>query len=248
MECQIKVYEDRVKINGSKRGTFMIVRYKLNDAIPMSGHIKGEIMEVFLTDYDEVKDFIYTHDSEVYEYHYDRNKPDKLLEYIYTYNVDYLGTKSVPYDILKQVFIDEGHYVKKDETTGEEYVYGLKYVSKDNQDMWKTNTYQKGKEYWYKEIDYYNDYPSRKTNPNIISKCEQMYTSYNRHPTAGLWSCLCSYKNFEDKSAETEAKPIIVRYELNGAIPIDDEIKGVHLEVIATERKEVEEFLKARSS
>ena len=135
-----------------------------------------------------------------------------------------LNIDEVPFEVMKSAFIHFGHRVEDD------FVYGVKLVSLQNQDMFKANTYEVGKVYEYEESDDTN------------SAFDQYDGPCGVH-SAGIWSHGAIPKHVKIYPNVTLCKPILVRYKITEAMPIGTTIKGKRVEIVSHDYEDVKEYL-----
>lgn len=128
-------------------------------------------------------------------------------------------------NLPRQVILDackEGKHLVIDE-----YVYGLKMVTKECQDMFGVNTYEKEKTYIMED----SDQEDNKFACVFIDPCVGIHT-------AGLWSFRCDIemleRELEMQKNTAQCRPIIVRYKITDVLPIREQLKGRVMEVVET--------------
>lgn len=157
-----------------------------------------------------------------------QNPNDPINQYIKDHRID---IEDVPIDILRQSISLYNQRVEND------YVYGVKLVSKDYKHMFGIETtppYEVGKTYHYDE--------------GVLkdSKFDWFcYTHKEGTHTAGLWASPCIEKSIEICEYQTLNVPILVRFPLQTTIILgNSDIKGKVMEVVSIDRKDVEQYLK----
>lgn len=130
--------------------------------------------------------------------------------------------KHVPLNVIVETLKFYGHLFD------DKYVYGIKFVSQKNQDMFEVNTYKIGDKY---QID--------------IGEESDFNNLYDHTP--GLWSYGCIKEavinHIKINKRSVLNKPIVIRYLIGDIIIIGNYLKGTQMEILSENMNKVMEIL-----
>jgi len=136
----------------------------------------------------------------------------------YMYRTGCVDIDEIPTDVLKQACVDANNLI-----IGEK-VYGIKYVTMDDQDSWLTNTYTQRGTYTLIDSIY-----TESCFGQVLPHCSVGLQ------TAGLWSVSCRPENLSIPTYHRLCKPIIVSYDCRDVLVYDNQLKGRTMYVEQTE-------------
>ena len=153
---------------------------------------------------------------------------ERTLGYLYKYvNEHTIDIDKIPKSEKIKALEHIGHKIIGD------YVYGVKLVSKEYQDMFEVNTYKVG------TIVKFDDSDEEFSKFNYV--CHPIMV--NAH-TAGLWSCGCFPNSIKLDPTVTLCVPILVRYPIDEVISTPSDLKGRIIECVSINEKDTAMYIK----
>ena len=142
-------------------------------------------------------------------------------------NKYFIEPSDIPEDILLQHALQRNHFCRLNKDTQTYDIFGIKYVSVDDTDMFESCVLKENGIYDYEDVD--DDQITDRFNFYMENGCCGSIHS------AGLWSMVFDIENTQFRPTCTLCKPILVKYALLDTIPIWHGIKGKKMTVLSKE-------------